>query len=157
MKKLNPYNYVDQVPQNLRDYNLANELDQEQYHLFGTPTIYYKVSAIQENFDPVYRDLLSSKQFDEPIQLRSFFKIDESTTHGMTETGVSQNAERKGAVWFNISLIEHDLGRVPEIGDVVENTQVAQQFEIFGISKETHRLGRPLRYKCDVRLYQGTK
>lgn len=157
MQKLNSYNFVDQTPQNLRDFNLANAMDQEQFDLFGTATMYYKVSSVQENYDPVYRDLLSSKQFDLPIQIRSFFKVDESTTHGMTENGSGQVAERKGSVWFNITRLEHDISRKPELGDVVEDTQLAQKFEIYQISKETHRLGRPIRYKCDVRLYQNTK
>lgn len=156
MIKLNPYNYLDQTPQNLRDHNLANFMDQENFNLFGVPTVYYKVANLQDNYDPVYRDLYSSKTFEEPIQLYSFFKVDESTSHGMNEIGVGQIAERNGDVWFNIALLENIINREPVIGDVVGNLQLAQKFEIYQISKETHRLGRPLRYHCSVRLYQNT-
>jgi len=148
------YNFSDQTPENIRDFLFVNSTDQEEFSLFGISTVYYPINLYQENYDSVFRDLLSSKNFLEPIQLRSFFKIDESTTHGMTDTGADQVAERNGAVWFNISLIETILNRVPVIGDVVENTQLHQKFEIYKISKETHRIGRPIRYKCDVRLYQ---
>lgn len=150
------FNYSDPTPKALRDVVLANSIDQEQFNLFGVATSYYKLDLQQDNFDPVFRDTLSSKTFLQPKQVRSFFKVDESTTHGMTDTGAVQTAERTGTVWFNISLIEHELGRVPIIGDVVENLQLAQKFELFQISKEMHKLGRPFRYACKVRLYQDT-
>jgi len=148
------YNYFDKTPGNLQDINFINGVDIEEFQLFGVPTNYYKLSLDQNNFDPVYRDLLSSKKFETPIQLRSFFKIDESTTHGMTEIGADQTAERTGTVWFNISFIENNLNRSPIIGDVLEYLQLHQKFEIYQISKELHRLGVPIRYKCLVRLYQ---
>lgn len=150
------YNFSDISPGVLKDLNLVNSLDVEEFNLFGTATTYYKLKLTQNNVDTVFRDLLSSKQFEEPIQVRTFFKIDESTTHGMTDIGADQNAERNGKVWVNVSLIESKLGRAPILGDVVENLQVHQKFEIFGISKENHRIGVPLRYALSVRLYQGT-
>lgn len=157
MYRTSSFNYADQTPDGMRDFNFVNSTDAEEFELFGVPTIFYPLNLLQENFDSVYRDLLSSKTFKEPLQVRSFFKIEESTEHGMTEIGVSQVAERNGTVWFNISKIDALLGREPIVGDVVENSQVHQSFEIFKISKETHRLGRPIRYACHVRLYQNTK
>ena len=154
MLRQSSFNYADQTPENLRDFLFINSTDQEEFALFGVATNYYPINLYQENYDPVFRDMLSSKDFLEPIQLRSFFKVEESTTHGMTDTGVDQIAERTGAVWFNISLIDSILGRTPVIGDVVENMQIHQKFEIFKLSKELHRIGRPVRYKADVRLYQ---
>ncbi len=148
------FNYSEQTPENLRDFLFVNSTDQEEFALFGVKTIYYPINLYQENYDTVFRDLLSSKNFLEPIELYSFFKVEESTTHGMDVTGADQVAERNGVVWFNISQIDDILKRVPVIGDVVENLQIHQKFEIFKISKETHRIGRPVRYKFDVRLYQ---
>ena len=149
------FNYSDMTPNGaLKDFLLVNQIDQEQFALFGVRTIYYPLNPYQENYDEVYRDMLSSKTFLDPVEVRSFFKIDEETTHGMTDIGVGQTAERNGAVWFNVSLIDSILGRTPIIGDVVENIQVHQKFEIFKISKETHKIGRPVRYNCGVRLYQ---
>lgn len=158
MYKTNPYNFSDITPSGaLKDLNFINSVDQEEFALFGVATIYYKLKDIQENFDGVYRDMLSSKVFEEPLQVRSFFKVEESTTHGLTDTGAVQTAERTGKVTFNVTLIEKLLGRSPVIGDVVENLQLHQKFEIYGISKEVHRLGVPLRYILSVRLYQDTK
>ena len=157
MFRASSYNISDQTPSGMRDLNFINSIDAEEFTLFGISTIYYKISARQENYDSTFRDVLSSKSFDEPIQLRSFFKVDESTTHGMGDIGSGQNAERTGTVWFNVALIEKLLGRSPILGDVVENVQIHQKFEIFGISKEMHRLGYPLRYKCSIRLYQDSK
>ena len=150
------YNYSDMDPRNLKDFLFMNSTDQEEFSLFGISTIYYPINLYQENFDSVFRDVLSSKNFLDPIQVRSFFKVEESTTHGMDTIGADQNAERNGVIWFNISLIESILGRVPIVGDVVENLNIHQTFEIYKISKETHRIGRPIRYKCDVRLYQNS-
>ena len=155
MAKMN-FNYSDQTPQTLPDFLLVNSIDVEQFNLFGVKTIYWPLNPIQENYDPVYRDMLSSKQFLEPVEVRSFLKVDEATTHGMTDIGADQVAERNGSVWFNIALIENILGRVPNIGDVVEYLQFHQKFEIFKISKELHKIGRPIRYNCSVRLYQDT-
>jgi hypothetical protein len=140
----------------MRDINYINSTDQEEFELFGVATTYYALELFQTNYDPVYRDLLGAKNFKEPLQVRSFFKVDESTEHGMSETGIGQVAERTGTIWFNISKIDYLLGRTPIIGDVVENVQIKQKFEIYAISKETHRLGRPIRYNCKVRLYQDT-
>jgi hypothetical protein len=151
------YNLSDQTPSGMRDLNFINSVDQEEFALFGVSTIYYKLSDVQQNYDSTFRDVLSSKNFDEPIQLRSFFKVDESTTHGMGDIGIGQNAERNGTVWFNVALIKSILGRTPILGDVVENVQIHQKFEIFSVSKEMHRLGYPLRYKCGIRLYQDSK
>ena len=148
------YNYSDQTPSGLADFLFINSADIEEISLFGVKTIYYKLNLFQENFDPVYRDLLSSKNFLEPIELYSYFKVEEATNHGVDIIGSSQVAERTGDVWFNISSLEYILGRVPAIGDVVSDSQIHQKFEIFGISKEIFRLGRPLRYHMKVRLYQ---
>lgn len=149
------FNYSDMTPENgLRDFLFINSTDQEEFALFGVKTIYYPINLYQENYDDVYRDLLSSKNFLNPIEMYSFFKVDESTTHGMDVIGSGQVAERNGTIWFNISQIENILKRVPVIGDVVENLQIHQKFEIFKISKETHRIGRPVRYKLDVKLFQ---
>ena len=156
MPRTSSYNYSDMSPNNLRDFLLVNTMDQEQFSLFGVATIYWPLNPVQENYDPVFRDMLSSKVFLEPIQVRSFFKVDESTEHGLTEIGASQNAERNGTIWFNISSIENSLQRTPFIGDVVEDIQINQKFEIFKISKEMHKIGRPVRYKISVRLYQDT-
>ena len=158
MYRSSSYNFSDQTPSGgLKDINFMNSVDIEEFSLYGISTIYYKISSLQTNYDDVFRDTLSSKNFDEPIQLRSFFKVDESTTHGMGETGIGQIADRTGNVWFNISLIEKELQRPPVLGDVVENTQIHQKFEIYAISKELHRLGHPLRYLCKVRLYQDSR
>lgn len=157
MFRASSYNLSDQTPSGLKDLNFMNSVDQEEFILFGVSTIYFRISAQQENYDSTFRDVLSSKRFDEPIQLRSFFKVDESTTHGMGDIGIGQNADRNGTVWFNVALVESILGRSPIIGDVVENVQIHQKFEIFSISKEMHRLGYPLRYKCGIRLYQDSK
>lgn len=156
MFRRSSYNYSDMTPDGMRDFNLVNAMDLEEFELFGVATVYYPLNIAQENYDDVYRDLLSSKEFKEPIQLRTFFKVDESTEHGMSEIGVGQIAERNGNVWVNITKIENLLNRVPIVGDVVENNQLHQKFEIFKISKETHRIGRPIRYKLSVRLYQDT-
>ena len=157
MLRKSTFNYSDMTPNGMSDFNFINQVDCEEFELFGVATIYYALNLYQENYDDVYRDLFSSKTFKEPLQVRSFFKADESTEHGMTEIGVGQVAERDGYVQFNITKIEHDLGREPIVGDVVENTQIHQKFEIYKISKEVHRLGRPMRYKCLIRLYQDTK
>lgn len=157
MYRASSFNFSDITPQTNRDLNFINSVDIEEFSLLGVSTIYYKVSDQQDNYDSVFRDLLSSKRFEDPIQLRSFFKVEETTKHGMTEIGADQNAERTGTVWFNISLIESILKRPPVLGDVVENVQLHQKFEIFELSKELHRLGVPLRYRCGVRLYQDTK
>lgn len=156
MYRRSAFNFSDQTPDGMRDMNYINSVDQEEFELFGVATIYYALELFQTNYDPVYRDLLGAKNFKEPLQVRSFFKVDESTEHGMSETGIGQVAERKGTIWFNIAKIDFELGRTPIIGDVVENIQIKQKFEIFEISKETHRLGRPIRYNCKVRLYQDT-
>lgn len=156
MYRTSSFNFSDITPQTNRDLNFINSVDIEEFSLFGVSTIYYKISDRQENFDSVFRDLLSSKLFEEPIQVRSFFKIEESTKQGMSDLGSGQNADRAGTVWFNVALIESILNRAPILGDVLENIQVHQKFEVFGISKELHRLGVPLRYKLDVRLYQGS-
>jgi hypothetical protein len=155
MKK-SSYNYFDQTPGGLKDFLLMNSLDQEEFSLFGIKTVYFPLNLYQENFDEVFRDLVSSKNFLDPIECRSYFKVEESTNHGMTETGAVQNAERTGNVWFNISLLESILNRVPVIGDVLEDLQVHQKFEVFKISKEKYRLGRALQYNLSVRLYQDT-
>ena len=149
------YNYSDQTPNVLADFLFINSMDIEEISLFGVKTIYYKLNQFQENFDPVFRDLLSSKNFLDPIELYSYFKVEEATTHGVDVVGSSQVAERTGDIWFNISSLEHILGRTPVIGDVVADTQIHQMFEIFGISKELFRLGRTLRYHMKVRLYQN--
>jgi hypothetical protein len=156
MYRRSAFNYSDQTPDGMRDINYINSTDQEEFELFGVATTYYALELFQTNYDPVYRDLLGAKNFKEPLQVRSFFKVDESTEHGMSEIGIGQVAERTGTVWFNIAKIDALLGRTPIIGDVVENIQIRQKFEIFSISKETHRLGRPIRYRCKVRLYQDT-
>lgn len=140
----------------MKDINFMNSVDQEEFDLFGVATIYYPLDLYQANYDEVFRDFLGAKTFKDPIQVRSFFKVDEATEHGMNDIGIGQLAERNGTIWFNIALIESILGRVPMIGDVVENIQIKQKFEVFSISKEMHRLGRPLRYNCKVRLYQDT-
>lgn len=156
MWKLSSYNYSDMSPEGMRDINFMNSVDQEEFALHGVATIYYPLDMFQENYDSVYRDLLGAKNFKTPIQVRSFFKIDETTEHGMSDIGIGQIAERKGTVWFNVSLIDSLLGRTPVIGDVLENTQLHQKFEVYQLSKETHRLGRPIRYRLNVRLYQDT-
>lgn len=156
MYRRSSFNYSDQTPEGLKDINFMNSVDQEEFDLFGVATIYYPLELYQTNYDEVYRDFLGSKNFKEPIQVRSFFKVDESTEHGMNDIGIGQVAERNGTVWFNIALIETILGRTPMIGDVVENVQIKQRFEIYALSKETHRLGRPIRYNCKVRLHQDT-
>ena len=151
------YNYSDMTPGGMADFNFINQVDQEEFTLMGVSTIYYPLNLLQENYDDLFRDLLSSKTFKEPIQIRSYFKADEGTEHGMSDIGVDQIAERNGTIWFNISKIESLLSREPILGDVVEDIQIHQKFEIYKISKETHRIGRPLRYKCAIRLYQDTK
>ena len=158
MYKNSTFNYFDQTPSgSLKDLNLMNSIDQEQIDLYGISIAYYKLDLLQQNFDDVFRDTLSSKKFMEAEQLRCFFKVDESTTHGMTDIGVSQVAERKGNAWFNVAKLHAVLGREPVLGDVLENIQLHQKFEVFGISKELHRLGVPLRYNLQIRLYQDTK
>lgn len=152
----NNYNYSDASPDGLRDFNFINSVDCEEFDLHGIATIYYTLKLYQENYDGIYRDFLGAKEFNVPIQVRSFFKVDEATQHAMSDIGVGQLAERTGTIWFNISKIEHELGRAPIIGDVVENLQLHQKFEIYHIDKETHRIGRPIRYNCKVRLYQDT-
>ncbi len=151
------FNYFDKTPAALRDVMFFNHIDQEQFQLYGIATNYYMLQLDQANFDAIFRDSLSSKNFDVPIQLYSFFKVDESTKHGMDEVGADQTAEREGIIWFNISDLESKLNRVPILGDVVEDLQLHQKFEIYHISKELHRLGIPLRYALKVRLYQDTK
>lgn len=148
------FNYSDLTPNVVADLLLVNSVDQEQFSLFGIKTVYYKIASYQENFDSIFRDLLSSKVFEAPIECRSFFKVDETTTHGMDVIGVGQVAERTGDVWFNISLLNSILGREPVIGDVLEDTQLHQKFEVFKISLEMFKLGRYIRYKLGVRLYQ---
>lgn len=156
MYRRSSFNYSDQTPEGLKDINFINSVDQEEFDLFGVSTIYYPLKMYQENYDEVFRDFLGSKEYETPLQVRSFFKVDEATEHSMSETGIGQIAERTGTIWFNISLIESLIGRTPVIGDVVENIQIKQKFEIYAISKETHRIGRPIRYNCKVRLYQDT-
>ena len=74
MAKMN-FNYSDQTPQTLPDFLLVNSIDVEQFNLFGVKTIYWPLNPIQENYDPVYRDMLSSKQFLEPVEVRSFLNL----------------------------------------------------------------------------------
>ncbi len=149
------YNYSEMTSENLRDFLFINATDIEEFALFGVKTIYYPINLYQENYDSVYRDLLSSKNFLDPIECFSFFKVDEATNHEMGVTGADQTAERDGSVWFNIAFVEKMLGRVPVVGDVLENIQIHQKFEVYKISKEMHRLGRPVRYHLSVRLYQN--
>lgn len=157
MKKQDPFNYSDASPSMLHDINYMNNIDCEEFLLYGVALNYYKLDTFQPAFDEVYRDYVSSPKYMTPVQVRGFCKVDQLTQHGMNEIGVSQVAERTGFISFNISLVEKDIGRSPVVGDVIEYVQAHQKFEIFEISKDTHRLGRPLRYKCEVRLYQDTK
>lgn len=147
------YNYFDQNPQNLRDFEFANHLDQEQFALFGLPITYYKLSETPENYDPLLRDYKSSPNYSEPIQIRTFPKLDSETSHGMSD-GSGQVAERTGTIFFNIALIKAQIGRDPQIGDVFFYPPDNQKFIIFELSKTEHKLGRPLRWKAMVRLYQ---
>ena len=141
----------------MKDMNLFNQLDQEQFSLFGLSVYYYKFTTIQRNYDSVFRDFFSSPDYDEPIELRSFLNVDPNTTHGLTETGAVQNAERTGTASFNISLIESILGRSPVLGDVIFCSQLKQKFQIYEIAKDTYRMSKPLRYLCKIRLYQDSK
>jgi hypothetical protein len=154
--KASSFNYLDGNPGLLKDYNFFNQLDQEQFMLKGVPLFYYKIADIQPNYDPLYRDFISSPVYNEPIEVRAILQIDENTQHGMTDTGIGQVAERNGSVGFNISYIENALGRPPILGDVIYMRQLDQKFQIFEISKDTYRLSMPLRYLCKVRLYQDT-
>lgn len=156
MYRSSAFNYFDDNPLLSRDLTLINSLDREEFLLFGSKAVYYKIKDIQHGYDSVYRDFLSSPEFEEPTEVRCHFKIDEETTHGMTDIGSGQNAERQGAVYFNISMIEDDLGRPPVLGDIIFNRQANQVFQIFTITKCTYRLGRCLRYHITVRLYQNS-
>ena len=151
------YNYIDANPGVLKDINLFSQLDQEQFALYGLSIFYYKFSDVQKNYDYVFRDFFSSPQYEIPIELRCFLNADPNTTHGMTDTGADQTAEREGTVSFNIALIEKILGRPPVLGDVVYSAQLKQKFQIYGIAKDTYRLAKPLRYLCKIRLYQDSK
>ena len=153
MFKANTYNYYDQNPQNLRDFNLANSLDQEQFALFGLPVLYYKSNETTDNFDPLLRDFKTAPDFKDPIEVRAFVKIDAETTHGMTD-GSGQVAERQGAIYFNISLLKNNIARDPQIGDVIEYRQENQRYQIYKLVKTEHKLGRAIRWKADVQLYQ---
>lgn len=154
--KANSYNFFDETPMMARDLVLINHQDQEEFLLFGSKAIYYKIKNIQHGYDSVYRDFLTSPEFEEPIETRCHFKIDEETTHGMTEIGSGQVAERQGNIYFNITMLEEDLGRVPVLGDIIFNRQANQVFQIFTIAKCTYRLGRPIRYHITVKLYQDS-
>lgn len=154
MDKNNNFNYLDGNPGLLADYNLFNRLDVEQFRLKGVPVFYFKISDIQNNFDPLYRDFISSPEYDEAIEVRTILQIDENTKHGMTDIGIGQIADRGGNVAFNISLIEAALKRPPILGDVIYMRQLDQKFQIYELSKDTYRLTLPLRYLCKVRLYQ---
>ena len=151
------YNYTDGTPGLMKDINLFNQLDQEQFSLHGLSLFYYKFSDFQKNYDEIYRDFVSSPEFDQPIELRGFLNVDPNTTHGMTDTGADQTAERSGTVSFNISLIESLLGRQPVLGDVVFSVQLKQKFQVYEIAKDTYRMAKPLRYLCKIRLYQDSK
>lgn len=157
MRKADSYNYSDGTPDQIRDINYMNSLDQEEFDLYGVAINYYKLKAEQPNFDPVFRDFYSSPDYDIPVQVRAMFKSDELTSVGMTDIGIGQIADRAGKLEFNISKIEFDLGRSPIIGDVVEYVQAHQRFIIKSLSKSMPRLGRTLRYKCDIILYQDSK
>ena len=154
-KKVNSYNYNDGNPGLTKDYNLFNVIDQEQFLLKGVPIFYYKIADIQPNYDNLYRDFISNPVYSQPIEVRSILQIDENVTHSM-EVGIGQVAERNGSVGFNISYIEHALGRPPILGDVIYMRQLDQKFQIYHISKDTYRLSMPLRYLCKVRLYQDS-
>ena len=151
------FNYTDITPGSLRDFNLFSQLDQEQFSLHGLSLIYYTFSDFQKNYDEVFRDFISSPQFDAPIELRGFLTADPNTTHAMSDTGADQTAERNGTVSFNINMIENLLGRQPNLGDVIYSVQLKQKFTIFGVAKDTFRMSKPLRYLCKIRLYQDSK
>lgn len=154
MQRRSHYNYFDQSPDNSRDFNLANQLDQEQFDLYGAAVLYYKVDPIKEHYDELMRDYISSPNYEEPLQVRAMAKLAGTTTTGMNhESG--QSAEREGTIYFNISKIESDLGRPPIIGDVIEYRNEGK-FMIYSLTKTVHRLGRYLRYACSVKLYQDT-
>lgn len=157
MFKANNYNYTDGNPDLLKDINLFNQLDQEQFSLFGISVFYYKFRDQQKNYDSVFRDFFSSPDYEDPVEVRSFLEVEPNTSHGLTDTGAIQNAERNGTASFNISLIEHDLGRQPVLGDVIFSLHLKQKFQIFEIAKDTYRMGKPLRYRCKIRLYQDSK
>lgn len=157
MFRASTFNYTDGTPDLLRDINVVNQIDQEQFSLFGIRVFYYKFAKEQSNFDGVFRDFLSSPDYEEPIEVRSFLNMDPNTAHGITETGAVQNAERNGTASFNIALIESILGRPPIPGDVLFSLHLKQKFQIFDISKDTFRLNKPLRYLCKVRLYQDSR
>ena len=157
MFRASTYNYTDGNPSLMKDMNLFNQLDQEQFSLFGLSLFYYKFSVKQDNYDEVFRDFLGSPEFDNPIELRGFLNADPNTSHAMGDTGADQTAEREGTVSFNISLIESQLGRQPILGDVVYSVQLKQKFQIYHIAKDTYRMSKPLRYLCKIRLYQDSK
>lgn len=155
--RISNYNYTDGNPSLMKDMNVFNQFDQEQFSLFGLSLFYYKFSDTQPNYDSTFRDFSSSPQFDNPIELRGFLNVDPNTSHSMDITGADQNAERNGTVSFNISLIEAILGRQPVLGDVVFSVQLKQKFQIYHIAKDTYRMSKPLRYLCKIRLYQDSK
>ena len=157
MYRTSNYNYTDGNPSLMKDMNLFNQLDQEQFSLFGLSLFYYKFKDRQKNYDSIFRDFFSSPDYEEPIELRGFLNVDPNTTHGMTETGAVQNAERTGTASFNISLIEQKLSRQPVLGDVIFSLQLKQKFQIYEVAKDTYRMSKPLRYLCKVRLYQDSK
>ena len=125
------YNYTDGNPSLMKDMNLFNQLDQEQFSLFGLSLFYYKFSDRQSNYDATFRDFLSSPEFDEPIELRGFLNAAPNTTHAMGDTGADQTAERDGTVSFNISTIISLLNRQPILGDVIYSIQLKQKFQIY--------------------------
>lgn len=157
MFKSNSYNYTDGNPSLLKDLNLFNTLDVEQFSLFGINVFYYKFKTQQKNYDDIFRDFFSSPDYEEPQELRSFLHVDPNTTHSLGDTGAVQNAERTGTASFNINLIEKLLGRQPVLGDVIYSLQLNQKFVVYEIAKDTYRMNRPLRYLCKVRLYQDSK
>lgn len=157
MRKSDSFNYSDITPDTIRDLNFFNEMDQEEFDLLGVAINYYKLKSVQPNFDPVFRDYFSSPDYEEPIQIRGMFKADELTAHGMSDIGIGQIAERNGKLQFNISKLEYDIGREPILGDVVEYIQAHQKFIIQSISKSLPRLGRTIRYTCEIKLYQDSK
>ncbi len=154
--KRSSYNYNQGSPALNKDYNFANQIDVEQFNLKGVPVFYYKISDNQPNYDPLYRDFISDPVFDNPVEVRAIPQIDENVSHGMTEIGIGQVAEREGSIYFNISLIEKTLGRPPILGDVIYLRQLNQRFQIYHIAKDAYKLSFPLRYLCKIRLYQDS-